>query len=83
MSEPLRVLVVHGPNLNLLGTREPELYGSTTLDEINAELASAAKAWGAELDLDRVRATVEQFSEALEEGDLLSELERILKRLRR
>ena len=50
MSEPLRVLVVHGPNLNLLGTREPEVYGSTTLDEINAELASAAKAWGAELE---------------------------------
>jgi len=50
MSEPLRVLVVHGPNLNLLGTREPEIYGSTALEEIHAELASAAKAWGAELE---------------------------------
>ena len=50
MSDPLRVLVVQGPNLNLLGTREPEIYGTTTLDEIHAELAAAAKAAGAELE---------------------------------
>ena len=50
MSDPRRVLVVQGPNLNLLGTREPEIYGTTTLEEIHAELAAAAKAWGAELE---------------------------------
>jgi 3-dehydroquinate dehydratase-2 len=50
VSDPLRVLVVQGPNLNLLGTREPEIYGTTTLDEIHAELATAAKASGAELE---------------------------------
>lgn len=49
MAEPLRVLVVHGPNLNLLGTREPEVYGRTTLSEIDARLAEQAKAVGAEL----------------------------------
>jgi 3-dehydroquinate dehydratase-2 len=49
MAEPLRVLVVHGPNLNLLGTREPEVYGRTTLPEIDARLAEQAKAAGAEL----------------------------------
>jgi 3-dehydroquinate dehydratase-2 len=49
MAEPLRVLVVHGPNLNLLGTREPEVYGRTTLPEIDALLTEQGKAAGAEL----------------------------------
>jgi 3-dehydroquinate dehydratase-2 len=50
LTAPHRILVLHGPNLNLLGRREPQVYGTTSLDEIHADLAAAAKAWGAELE---------------------------------
>ena len=45
-----KLLVLHGPNLNLLGTREPEVYGRTTLAEINASLAEQASAAGHALE---------------------------------
>jgi 3-dehydroquinate dehydratase-2 len=44
-----RVQVLHGPNLNLLGARDPAIYGATTLAEIDAELTRRAAARGAEL----------------------------------
>lgn len=47
---PLRVLVIHGPNLNLLGSRDPSLYGSATLPEIDQRLAERARARGAEVN---------------------------------
>ena len=45
----MKVLVLHGPNLNLLGTREPEIYGSMTLGDINTQLIELGKQFGAEL----------------------------------
>ena len=43
------ILLLHGPNLNLLGTREPELYGSETLQQINQHLGDAAASAGHQL----------------------------------
>jgi len=45
----MQILVLHGPNLNLLGTREPQVYGATTLEQINADLAQQAAQRGAVL----------------------------------
>ncbi len=45
-----RILVLHGPNLNLLGTREPAVYGSTTLADIDASLHNMAASAGAMLE---------------------------------
>ena len=46
----MRIGVVHGPNLNLLGTREPTVYGSATLDDVNAGVASLAAELGVEVE---------------------------------
>lgn len=47
----MKVLVVHGPNLNLLGRRELAVYGSGTLDDVNALLGEEAQTLGVELDI--------------------------------
>jgi len=45
----MKILVLHGPNLNLLGTREPDVYGSLTLDEINTRLVELGESLEAEV----------------------------------
>ncbi len=66
-----KILVLHGPNLNLLGKREPEVYGTTTLEEINQALVEEASALGHELDCFQSNAEheiVDRIHAAKEEG---------------
>ena len=65
------VLVLHGPNLNLLGSREPEIYGSETLAQINLRLAKAARAAGVQLSTfqsNHEGALVDRIQQAGREG---------------
>jgi 3-dehydroquinate dehydratase-2 len=45
----MKILILNGPNLNLLGTREPEIYGALTLDDINARMIELGKSLGADV----------------------------------
>jgi 3-dehydroquinate dehydratase-2 len=66
-----RVLVLHGPNLNLLGTREPEIYGRETLDQVDRRLADAAAESGARLESfqsNQEGALVDRIQQAGREG---------------
>ena len=65
------ILVLHGPNLNLLGSREPDVYGAATLDDINRELSDAAAASGPHLLSMQSNAEyelIERIHEARQEG---------------
>lgn len=48
---PMKILILHGPNLNLFGRREPHIYGTTTLAEIDARLRSLAAELGAQVEI--------------------------------
>lgn len=51
MAEKKKILVMHGPNLNLLGEREPGIYGSDTFDSINAEIIAHAEKLGFDCEI--------------------------------
>ena len=67
----MKISVVHGPNLRLLGRREPHVYGSDTLDEINEALRSLAGELGVELDI----------FQSNHEGEILDYLEEVSERV--
>jgi 3-dehydroquinate dehydratase-2 len=50
LSEPVRILILNGPNLNMLGVREPEIYGKESLDDIQADCGAHAAAAGVTMD---------------------------------
>ena len=65
------MLVIHGPNLNLLGTREPEVYGTVTLSDINVSLARLAEGVGVDLESfqsNHEGALIERIHAAREQG---------------
>ena len=61
----MKILIVHGPNLNLLGSREPDKYGIKTLDDINQELEALAYELGIEVE----------FFQSNTEGDIVSKVQ--------
>ena len=61
-----KILVIHGPNLNLLGIREPEVYGSLTLEEINKRIKTLAESLGVTVD----------FFQSNKEGELIDRVQK-------
>ena len=63
----MKFLVLNGPNLNMLGQREPEIYGNFTLDEINCELIEFSKKINSDIELD--------FFQSNHEGEIVDKIQ--------
>lgn len=63
-----KILVIHGPNLNLLGKRETDIYGKITLEEINAQLTSLSDELGISVD----------FYQSNSEGEIVTEIQKAM-----
>ena len=63
----MKILILHGPNLNMLGLREPDIYGHTTLDDINRQLDALASAEGIEI----------RYVQSNHEGSLVDEIQQV------
>jgi len=66
MSKKASILVIQGPNLNLLGTREPEVYGKTTLEDIHRKLEDLEKSQSADLSTYQI----------IHEGELIDRIQK-------
>lgn len=63
----MKILVINGPNINMLGTREPEIYGSTTMEDINSELVEFSKTLSNDIQFD--------FFQSNHEGDIVDKIQ--------
>ena len=61
----MHILIIHGPNLNMLGRREPDIYGTFTLEDINGRLAALAKELGTDIS----------FFQSNHEGELVQKIQ--------
>ena len=65
----MKILIIHGPNLNMLGKREPEIYGAETLGEVNTRIGSLAKELGVEVE----------YFQSNSEGEIVSKIQDAMK----
>ncbi len=64
----MKILVINGPNINMLGKREPEIYGTTTMDDINSELVEYSSTLASDIEF--------EFFQSNHEGEIVDKIQR-------